>query len=136
LKLKKLEKYKQSYVDIFLQAELRAIVNNGEMEMTKKAARNLKLTFATYVKQDWMVISEEFWNKHIERKPVKRDGIKKLPQNIDRSPKDDERDLILENPIIVCLTFTHVILLTEQWENWKLMDDAKLLHSYMKELNK
>ena len=81
-----------------------------------------------------MVISEEFWNLNIERKPIKRDGVTKLnAKRLHTSPKDDERELILENQIIVCLTFTHVILLKEKWENWKLIADPKELAVYLKD---
>ena len=84
---------------MYVQADIRALVNMGEeMEMTKEGARKLKLTYATYVKQENMVISEDFWNLNIEHKPVKRDGVAKLnAHRINKSPKDDERELILKN---------------------------------------
>ena len=38
-----------SYVDIFLQAEIRELVNTGDLELSKAGARNLKLIYATYI---------------------------------------------------------------------------------------
>lgn len=77
VKLKRLDPYNQSYVDMYVQAELRNLINEIQ-PMSKESARKLKLIYASYLDSGTNVIGQDFFDEHIATSTHKWTGIPKL----------------------------------------------------------